>query len=71
MLTVQPPFSNMQMELLKLYAAGVRDEDLKEIKELIARYLLNKARKEAGEIWKEKKYDDQTIEKWMNNEDAQ
>ncbi len=59
-LTLRPPFSNMQMELLKLYAAGVPDEYLDEIKEMIAQFLLKKAREEAGKIWEEKGYTDDT-----------
>lgn len=68
MLTVKPPFSNMQIELLKLYAAGVPDELLPEIKELIARFLLARAREEAGKIWLEKGYDEKTIERWKSGE---
>jgi hypothetical protein len=68
MLTVKPPFSNMQVELLKLYAAGVPDELLPEIKELIARFLLSRAREEAGKIWLERGYDEKTIERWKSGE---
>lgn len=64
MLTVQPPFSNMQMELLKLYAAGVPGSLLPEIKELIARFLLSRAKEEAGKIWIEKGYNEKTVEAW-------
>ncbi len=68
MLTVHPPYSNMQLELLKLYAAGVPDELLPEIKDLLARFLLSKARDEAGKVWKEKGYDEKTIQRWMESE---
>lgn len=65
---VRPPLSNMQMELLKLYSAGVPDEYLAEIKEMIARFLLTKARDEAGKVWQEKHYSDETTDKWLKNE---
>ena len=64
-LNVSPPLSNMQMELLKLYSAGVPDEYLPEIKEMIARFLLTKARDEAGKVWQEKNYSDETADKWL------
>lgn len=67
-LTLRPPFSNMQMELLKLYAAGVPDEYLGEIKEMIARFLLKKAREEASKIWDEKGYTDDTAKQWIKGE---
>ncbi|MCC7356879.1 MAG: hypothetical protein IT410_04710 [Candidatus Doudnabacteria bacterium] len=65
---VRPPLSNMQMELLKLYSAGVPDEYLVEIKEMIARFLLAKARDEAGKVWQEKNYSDETVGKWLKGE---
>lgn len=58
----------MQMELMKLYAAGVQDQYLAEIKEMIARYLLAKAREEAGNIWKEKGYTSETVKEWLKGE---
>jgi hypothetical protein len=65
---INPPLSNMQMELLKLYAAGVPEPYLAEIKEMIARFLLAKAREEAGKSWKEKKYSDETVDQWVKGE---
>ncbi len=67
-LAIRPPLSNMQMELLKLYAAGVPDAYLEEIKEMIARYLLSKAREEAGKIWLEKGYNTETSAGWVKGE---
>ncbi|MBC7775891.1 MAG: hypothetical protein H7246_10695 [Phycisphaerae bacterium] len=66
--STRPPLSNMQMELLKLYSAGVPDEYLTEIKEMIARFLLSKAREAAGKSWQEKGYSDKTAEKWIKGE---
>ena len=41
------PLSNLQLELLHLYASNVSDEDLLKIRELLARFFLEKA-KDAG-----------------------
>lgn len=60
--SVLPPLSNLQVELLQLYANGVPDEYLVEIKEMIARFLLSKAREEAGKVWEEKGYNAETAE---------
>jgi len=51
--TLQFPLFNIQQELLKLYAAGVPDQHLPElkIKNIIAQFLFEKARKEADRIW--------------------
>ena len=52
----KPPLSNLQLQLLKLFAAGVSDEDLKAIQRMIARYFADKASAEAQEVWEEKGY---------------
>ncbi len=53
--------SNMQAELLKLYATGISDENLAEIKEVIAKFLFEKAQDKADKIWEEKKYNQDTF----------
>ncbi len=40
---LKPSFSNLQLELLKLYANGVSDEQLLEIKWLLGKYFAEKA----------------------------
>ncbi len=55
------PLSNLQLELLKLYAAGVPDKYLDDLKILIARFLFAKARAKADQIWDEKQYTDELL----------
>jgi hypothetical protein len=62
-LTIQQPFSNLQLELLKLYADNIPEKDLKAIQRLIARYFADQATKEADKIWDEKGY---TAEKLLS-----
>lgn len=64
----QLPLSNLQLELLKIYAAGVPDEYLPELKQTIARFLLEKARDRADEIWEQKGYTQDTMDEWLNEE---
>ena len=63
MLKQQKPLSNIQLELLKIYAAGVSDQTLAELKNIIARFLMDKARNEAESIWKERDYSTEKIER--------
>jgi hypothetical protein len=58
---VHAPLSNMQVELLKLYSAGVPEEHLAGIRILVAKYLFAIARAKADKIWDEKKYTDTII----------
>lgn len=66
--TLSRPLSNMQLELLKLYASGVPDSYLPEIKNVIARFLLEKARAEADKVWDEKGYTPETVEQWLKED---
>ncbi|MFN0213876.1 MAG: hypothetical protein ACKVT2_06430 [Saprospiraceae bacterium] len=50
------PLSNLQLQLLKLYADGVSENDLKVIQRMIARYFADKASAEAQKVWLEKGY---------------
>jgi hypothetical protein len=53
---LQQPFSNLQLELLKLYSRNVPENDLIQIKLFLAHYFAEKAMDEADRIWEEKDY---------------
>ena len=53
--SIPQPFSNLQLELLKLYARKVSDRDLLQIKTLLGQYFADKASDLADQIWEEKK----------------
>ncbi len=60
------PLSNLQVELLKLYAKGIPDEHLEELKTLIAKFLVEKARKKINKISTEKGITQQTLDILLN-----
>lgn len=60
------PFTNLQAELLRLFATELPDEHLRELKKIIAQFLLEKARDKADQIWDERGYTQQTIERLLN-----
>jgi len=60
------PFSNIQVELLKLYSTGISDAYLLELKNVISQFLFEKARNRADEIWTEKNYNQETVQQWLN-----
>jgi hypothetical protein len=57
-IVINPPLSNVQMELLKLYATDIEDETLLELKKMMAKFFLDKMRSSADKIWEEKGYSD-------------
>jgi hypothetical protein len=63
--SVHPPLSNIQAELLKVFSADVPDKDLEELKTIIARFLLDKARDEADAAWDKKGYTDEILQQML------
>lgn len=59
--TIHPPLSNVQTELLKLFAVDIPENHLLELKKMIARFLLDKVRDKADAIWDQKGYTDQML----------
>ncbi|HUM48573.1 MAG TPA: hypothetical protein PLD84_16690 [Chitinophagales bacterium] len=57
-------FSNLQKELLKLYAAGVSEEDLLQIRLLISNYFAEKATSSIDDFLKEKNISTTEYNNW-------
>lgn len=55
------PFSNLQLELLKLYASHVSEEDLLQIRDLLARFFFERAKDAADQAWDEKQLSEETL----------
>ena len=66
--SMHPPLSNIQVELLKLFSADIPDKHLSELKIMIARFLLDKARDKADVIWHEKDYTDEKLQQILIKE---
>lgn len=58
--------SNVQMELLKLYSKDIPDTQLNEIKILLSNYFANKVSDELDILWKDNKWNDETMNQWAN-----
>ena len=59
--SMNPPLSNVQTELLKVFSADIPETHLLELKNIMARFLLEKAQDSADKIWQEKGYSDEKI----------
>lgn len=57
------PLTNLQRELLQLFAREVSEEDLRQIRQLLARYFAEKAMDLADEVWEEKQWTDTDAER--------
>ncbi|MCY7352682.1 MAG: hypothetical protein LH606_18830 [Cytophagaceae bacterium] len=48
---LQTPLTNLQLELLKVFARPVSEQDLLEIRQMLARFFAEKAMNLVDEVW--------------------
>ncbi len=58
--------SNLQLELLKLFAMGVSEKELRDIKRMLAKYFMEKTIEEANKVWDERGYTNELMDEWQN-----
>jgi hypothetical protein len=68
MTATQKPFSNIQLELLKLFPHNLNESDVKAIKKMLAKYFMEKAITEADKIAEEKGYTSEVLMSWLNED---
>ncbi len=62
------PLNKPQLEILELIETGFNDNNLEELRELLAKYLLSKIRTETNEIWDKRGYTKETFDKFVEND---
>lgn len=62
------PLTNLQLELLKVFSYQLPEEELLEVKQVLATFFAERLKKRASKIWKEKKYTQNDMNKWLNDE---
>jgi len=58
--------TNVQIELLKLFQYNLPDEQLLELKNVLAKYFAMSATNEMDRLWEEKGWDNRTMDDWAN-----
>lgn len=56
--------SNLQLELIKVFSFDLDENQILEIKDLLAKYFADKATEEMDKLWEEQGWNEQTIEEW-------
>jgi len=56
--------SNIQLELLKIYSSNISDDQLLEIKSLLANYFAKKVTNGIDQLFEEKGWGHEKIEEW-------
>jgi len=65
---LQPPLSNVQLELLKLYATDLSEEDMVELKDMLADFYAKKSIQLANQVWDEKGLTNEDMDTWLNED---
>lgn len=60
--------TNLQLEIIKLYATSLENQDLIELKQILAKFFAQKAIAEADKIWAEQNLSQQDMEVWLADE---
>jgi arsenate reductase-like glutaredoxin family protein len=63
---LQQSLTNLQLEVLKLYSTDMSEEELTDLKKLLAENYAQKAIREADRIWKERNFSDSDMENWLH-----
>ena len=58
--------SNLQLELLKVFSYQLNQQQLTDIKNLLANYFAEQATKEMDKLWEENQWDENTMDTWLN-----
>ena len=60
------PLTNLQLELLKLYGTDLADEELEEVRQLLARFFARKTVREADQLWDERGLTNEDMDAWLD-----
>lgn len=63
----QPPLTNLQLELLKVFSRSVPDSDLLAIKQIISDYFARKATMLADDVWDREAFTEETMQEWRQS----
>ncbi|MEM6842776.1 MAG: hypothetical protein AAF944_17830 [Bacteroidota bacterium] len=68
MKSLSVPLSNVQVELLKLYATDLSENDLNELRDTLAQFYANKSIELADRVWDEKGLTNEDMDQWLNED---
>ena len=66
MIAATHKFSNVQLELLRLYSTNIPDEVLLEMRDVLSRFFAERAANEMDKLWDERGWSDETMREWLN-----
>lgn len=58
--------TSLQLELLKLFSYPINNQQLSEIKDILAEYFANQATQEMDKLWEANEWTDDTMDEWLD-----
>lgn len=58
--------TNLQLELLKIFSYQLNQQQLSDIKNLLANYFAEQTTQEMDKLWEENNWDSNTMTEWAN-----
>ncbi len=58
--------TNLQLELLKVFSYQISEQDLLNVKDLLAQYFSNKATQEMDDFWETQHLDNPAMDEWLD-----
>lgn len=65
---LQMPLANVQLELWKLYATHLSDQDLEELREVLVDFYARKSIQFADQVWEDKGLTNENMDALLNEE---
>jgi hypothetical protein len=65
--TIKQPLTNLQLELLRAFSRELSEEDLQDLKHVLAAFFAQKAIRAANEVWDEEQWDEKKVEDLLQN----
>lgn len=63
---IKQPLTNTQLELLKAFTHNLTEEDLKELKRVLANFFANRLVEKANRVWDEKNWTEEYMQRMLN-----
>ena len=65
-IAIKQPLTNVQLELLKTFSHQLPDNDLLELRKILAAFFAQKLIEQANQVWDEQHWNDEKVDEILN-----
>lgn len=63
---LKQPFTNVQLELLKVFSHQLPDDDLADLRKMLALFFADRLVRQADKVWDDNQWGDQDVDRMLN-----